>query len=249
MRTRFSSEIINYIEGDSLLFEKVIELWSNWDKKDNLNMNKVVKDFLQLIIYSPNIQNTNAYIRHSLLVSEKCKEFSDRIIENYPILENQLISDQLAFMGLIEDSFYLIGNSESNPYHEILTQIQLEHMGYKDLADGLSLHFVSKEILKEEHKKGNFKSVNFPLIPPLTLDILTTVDALCTTHFLPAVSNSNDEALQKRIYDIINRRPSGHPLTEGLKYGGAKRLEETMHRVYVLLDHKVENKYIEKIYL
>jgi hypothetical protein len=130
---------------------------------------------------------------------------------------------------------YLIGGNgknnrnlmDSNPVHEILTYLQMRHMGYDDLAKGMAFHFVSRYILEIEKKQGRFNDVDAPAIS-LNLAILTAADAFCTDRWLPAVHGSYEAALKARVEDVIIRRKqisSEHPLVSGYENGGKEYLE------------------------
>jgi len=197
-------------------------------------------------------------VPHCLLVSRKCGEFSRKIKDNYHDLSlaEQVNPSSLAFMGLIEDSFYLIGGDgsnnengeDSNPYHEILTYIQLSHMGYQELADGMALHGVAPEILSEEHKKGRFTEVAVPENPNIVLDIVTGTDMLCTRDYLPDVRNSSmQDALEYRIKDVNARRTPDHPIVRGFELGKS-RLMIVICRLQELVTKSISPDKVQEIY-
>src|SRR3989344_1489414 len=229
----YDKTVIPYLNTNEGLDVRIEKLWGHWPEVSDLK--EVMRDFLSAAIISPNIEKLGPYVAHSIKVSEKCGEVGVKIIENYPFLSDFLDPVKLAFMGLIEDSFYLIGGDgsnnpngeDSNPFHEILTYIQFSHMNYNDLAQSMALHFVAPEILNKAHKDGNFERVPVPERPNLRLDILTVVDALCTTDYLPGIRGDFENSLKFRIDDLRTRRRRNHPLVIALDEGGQNRLIET----------------------
>ncbi|MBI2667374.1 hypothetical protein HYX17_01230 [Candidatus Woesearchaeota archaeon] len=250
---KYHPEVKPFINSNEELDNMVFSLWHLWP---NINMNLARSKFEQatgLAVGLGNIGRPESYIPHCNLVSQRCREFSEIIKENYPFLN--LDPKKLEFAGLTEDSVYLVGGNgknnsngeDSNPFHEILTYIQLKHIGYSDLADGMALHFVAPQILKkEQQERKRFSGVSYKRSP--MLDILTGVDALCTTEWLPEKHGSMEDALEFRIKDIIERRSKEHPLVVALENGGRNHLNETLKRLKYLQGHDYSEREIEEIY-
>ncbi|NQU98260.1 hypothetical protein HQ533_02235 [Candidatus Woesearchaeota archaeon] len=254
----YHDTVLPFLNTNKELDEKIEKLWNHWNPNGDINVESATRVFLQAASLSPNIERLSNYVSHCLLVSRKCGEVAQLLGRNYPFLDELGLVDfsKMAFKGLVEDSFYLIGGDgtnnddgeSSNPFHEILTYIQLTHMGYQDLAEGMALHFVAQEILKEEHKKDRFLEVEIPKQPNLPLDILTSIDALCTTQYLPETKENLEDALKYRIEDIKRRRNHGHPITIGLEDGGEKRLFGVIGRLQTMIDGRYSSSQLKEIY-
>lgn len=248
--------VVPFLNTNEQLDEKLGNIWKHWEQKNKIDLESATKIFPEAIDLSPNIDRLGSYKPHCLLVSQKCGEISETIINNYDFLEGIINPLKLAFMGLIEDSFYLVGGNgtnnlnkkDSNYSHEILTYIQLSHIGYKDLADSMAMHFVSPQILEKEHKEGRFKEVDMPKSPNIVLDIITGVDALCTAEYLPSTKGSVMDALKYRIDDIVRRRGEGHPLVEAISNGGRERLVNTVQKLKNLMNKEYSNQEVKRLY-
>lgn len=252
----YHEEVSPYLNTNLELDLKVFALLNHWESRPNINTVIALSDLDAVVELSPNIQNRDSYLAHSSLVSEKCGITAEEINLKYPFLDEILIPTEMEFMGLIEDFMYLIGGDgsnnpnaeDSNPYHEILTLLQFEHMGYEDLANSVALHFVSHEILEEEHEKDRFRNVKIPDKLNLNLDILTAVDALCTTEFLPDKFETMQGALHYRLEEITKRRGPNHLLTRAVNPYGAKRLSSVVTRIESLMRGAYSNDYVRDIY-
>lgn len=251
----YAEVVIPYLNTNEKLDTKIESLWNHWTGE--IDLSEATKDFLGATIISPNIGRSEHYVPHCLQVSRRCEEIGRLIVENYPFLKDFLDPVKLAFMGLIEDSFYLIGGNgrnnpngeDSNPFHEILTYAQFSYMGYDDLAEGMALHFVAYEILKDAHETGEFLEVPLPKSSNVTLDILTVVDALCVRDFLPEIMEGDFEnSLKYRIDDLRKRRSEGHPLIKALNRGGQDRLYSLTSRVESLMKCMFSDGDVKKIY-
>lgn len=250
----YAEVVIPYLNTNNELDTKIESLWRHWDRR--IDLSEPTRDFLNATVISPNIGRPEYYVPHCLQVSRRCGEIGEQIINNYSFLKDFLDPVKLAFMGLIEDSFYLIGGNgknninrrDSNPFHEILTYAQFVNMGYRDLAEGMALHFVAYEILKESHKNGEFLEVSLPERPNITLDILTVVDALCVRDFLPETMGNFENSLKYRIKDIRKRRSEGHPLIKALDNGGQDRLYSLTRRVESLVRGNFSKGDVEGVY-
>ena len=244
----YNNQVIPYLNTTQELDISLQDLLSHWSDDSDIDLESATEQFFQTAKASPNINNLDIYTKHCILVSEKCMAAGVQILLNDPTFaqKNKLDPRKLAFMGLIEDSFYMIGGNgknnqnhiDSNPYHEILTYIQLKHMGYHELADGMAMHFVAHEILADEHSKGRFLDINPSTESNLTLDILTAVDALCTTEYLPDRYGNVKDALIYRIDDVIERRSPDHPLTIALEHGGREKLIAVVQKYDKLIKMK-----------
>jgi hypothetical protein len=233
---KYHKDVTPFLNTTQELDVYTAELIDYWSSLDTTN---ATKTFLKATAISPNIGNVKTYVPHCLQVSRRCKEAGEQINRHYP---DMIIPEQLEYAGLTEDYCYLIGGNgknnqngiDSNPYHEILTWIQLNHMGKPDLANIMAMHFVAPQILEVEQQQGRFLDVPMPKPNP-ELDILTAVDALCTTDYLPDTHNSLENALSFRITDIITRRTHKHPLVVALNNGGKERLQTSLKRLKNLL--------------
>ena len=250
----YAEVVAPYLNTNKKLDTKIESLWRHWERGTGLS--EAVRDFLSATVISPNIGRPEHYVPHCLQVSRRCEEVCRQIVKNYPFLKDFLDPLKLAFMGLIEDSFYLIGGNgetnpnkiDSNPFHEILTYAQFAHMGYDNLAEGMALHFVAYEILKGAHKNEEFLEVPLSEQPNLTLDILTVVDALCVRDFLPETMGNFENSLKYRIDDLRERRAEGHPLIKALNKGGQDRLYNLTRRVESLIRGNFSEVDVKKIY-
>lgn len=234
-------------------------MFSFWTENPaDVDIDSATRAFLRATTESENMIRPNDYVTHCLLVSRRCRKVGEHLVSS---LDGSLqyTHSQLAFMGLVEDFVYLIGgngsnnpNSEdSNPYHEILTDIQLRHMGLTRLADGMALHFVSPEILRYEQEGGRFTQVAIPSRPNLVLDVLTAIDALCTTDYLPALRAhpTIEEAFNYRVNDIVQRRKDpNHPLVRGLNNGGRERLRILVKRLDDLENGRYAREQLKDMY-
>lgn len=252
----YHEEVFPYLNTNPELDLKVFALLSHWDNRPDIEIDAALKHLQEAVLLSPNIQDREAFLKHCPIVSKQCGYIGQKINQNYPFLDEILIPTEMEFMGLIEDFMYLIGGDgsnnpnaeDSNPYHEILTLLQFEHMGYEDLANSVALHFVSHEILEEEHEKDRFRNVKIPDKLNLNLDILTAVDALCTTEFLPDKFETMQGALHYRLEEITKRRGPNHLLTRAVNPYGAKRLSSVVTRIESLMRGAYSNDYVRDIY-
>lgn len=252
---RYSEIIIPYLNTNSELDDVVFNLWSNWSE-DGIDMNSAMRDFLRATAISPNIGKLEHYVPHCFQVSRRCEEVGEAVSKHYTFFADELESSKLAFNGLVEDSFKLIGGNgknnenkeDSNPYHEILTYAQMNHMGLGELAEGMAMHGVAPEILEAEQKKGKFLGIS----PPkrnIALDILTRIDFLCTKDYLPDTYGSIEDSLDYRVEDIrVRRKDPTHPLIVGLDSGGKERLLELLHRIDKLKKGEIPSEEVREFY-
>ena len=257
----YAKDIVPYLRTNATLDSGIANLFSFWTESlADVDIGGATKAFLRATTESENMMRPNSYVAHCLLVSRRCEEVGKLLMSDMGLEGSlQFTPSQLGFMGLVEDFVYLVGGNssnnlngkDSNPYHEILTDIQLRHMGLTRLADGMALHFVSQEILKYEHEQGRFSQVAVPSRPNLVLDVLTAIDALCTTDYLPALRAhaTVDDAFNYRVGDIIQRRKDlNHPLVRGLSNGGRERLRVLVKRLDDLENGGYQKNQLENIY-
>jgi hypothetical protein len=256
----YADSVAGYVHSNEKLDTAIQKLWWLWKEEGEIPMREAETFFLEATteaIHLGNIGSPNTYVPHCFEVSRRCAETAKLANEHYDL---GLDPTRFAFKGLTEDSFYLIGGSEknnpnglsSNPVHEILTYVQMLHMGYDDLAKGMAMHFVAPQVLDIEHAAGRFTDVEMPN-ENLPLTILTGVDALCTTMWLPdKVDGLYEHALAARIADIIPRRREidpNHPLVVGYDNGGKKRLEDAVGLVESLRKGIIDFEEVQDLYL
>ncbi len=254
---KYHETVVPYLNTNPELDDAVFSLWNRWDNNESeINVEAARRDFLKATAISPNIGRTDYYVPHCLQVSRRCEETGRKVAKNYGFLEDELNPNKLAFMGLIEDSMYLIGGNgknnpngeDSNPYHEILTYAQMIHMGFNELAKGMAMHGVAHEILKIEQKKERLHGIS----PPkrnIALDILTGLDFLCTRDYLPDTLGSYEECLEWRIEDLRKRRNDpNHPLIVGLDNGGQEKLSSVLRWINRLEKGEVSDEEVRETY-
>lgn len=244
------------------------ELYSGDEKVSRTILTRADRLFSQAAVLSPNIADAGLQhlFPHNFQVPRRCEEAGNAILEKYPFLRENLSPVVLAYFGRVEDSIYLIGGNgetnqnglESNSVHEILTYVQMKHMGYDSVADGAAMHGVAPQILEMEHEAGRFLGVQYEDRINLTLDILTGVDMLCTRDWLPAelppmgLKVSFQEALKYRLDDLIGRRTRdfgrNHPLILALDRGGRERVEGMVNRLDNLMKGDYSEQEVREIY-
>ncbi len=252
----YHETVIPYLNTNPELDDAVFGLWKHWNE-NGIDMNSAMRDFFKACSIAPNIGRFEHYVPHCLQVARRCEESGKKIAENYPFLSSELEPNQMAFKGLIEDSFYLVGGNgknnprgvDSNPYHEILTDIQLRHMGLDRLADGMAMHGVASEILASEDGQEKFPEISAPK-RNISLEVLTGIDFLCTRDWLPETYGSYEDCLRYRVDDLRERRKDPtHPLIVGLDNGGEERLLEILNKIKRMENGEMSLKEVESFYI
>ena len=127
----YHTTVEHYINSTPRLDAAVGELLELWRHSGPIEIGKAKKLLRYATSISPNILNPDKYIPHCFEVSARSAQFGEQIGKNYPLLENLVRPEQLAFAGLTEDVMYLVGGDgsnnpnekPSNPVHEILTYL------------------------------------------------------------------------------------------------------------------------------
>ena len=82
----------------------------------------------------------------------------------------------------------------------------------------------------------------------LSLDILTAIDALSTSEYLPHQFDTLHTALAYRISDVLDRRGSDHPTTLAMEQGGRERLQGAVGRFDCLMQGVIPEQEVLALY-
>ena len=143
----YHPEVQPFLNSTEELDKRIRKLWSYWSPEGEIDLDGAANALKEAAAVSPNMQTPKNYLDHCDKVSEMCPIVGSAILEHYGFLEGEISLPQLAFAGRVEDFLYTIGGNgknngngrDSNPFHEILTYMQVEYMGHVGLAEGMSM--------------------------------------------------------------------------------------------------------------